>query len=160
MAWPVPTVSADIDGGNITNSTITGGTIAPTTLTMPAAQLGTDATEVPYASMLGSAAYAQAEQIPQNRFTEVKSSAYTVTMNDHGKVLIVSGTTTITLPPALDAWAMNQGWNITVKAKTGATVTVARQGSDTIDTVSGNLSVTANTAKTFVLETSTAWETL
>ncbi len=109
---------------------------------------------------LGSAAYANIEQLPLNVWPVAKSAAYAVTADDRGKTLVVSGTTTITLPPASTAFDPVRPFCITIKAKTSAVVTVARQGSDVIDTVSGNKSMTANTALTFFPISTAAWETI
>jgi hypothetical protein len=109
--------------------------------------------------MLGSAAYIDHEQMISRVFPVAKSAAYTVTLNDNGKTVVVSGTTTITLPAALDVYDTSNPFSITIKAITGATVTVARTGSDTIETVAGNKTMTANTALTFFPTSTSAWET-
>lgn len=109
---------------------------------------------------LGSAAFIDVENVPVNVFPLAKSSAYAVTANDNGKTIVVTGTTTITLPAASDVYSASKSFAVTIKAVAGATVTVARSGSDTIETVAGNKSITANTALTFFPTSSTAWETI
>jgi hypothetical protein len=121
---------------------------------------GVDATDAVTNDKLGSAAFLDVGQVPLNIWPVTKSSAYAVTADDSGKTLIVSGTTTITLPAASAAFSGSRPFCVRVKAVTGATVTVARQGSDTIETVSGNKSMTANTALTFFPISATAWETI
>ncbi len=91
---------------------------------------------------------------------ETKSSAYTVLPSDNHKILVVSGTTTITLPLAADVYAKSEPFQITIKAITGARVTVARAGSDTIETVAGNKSLSANTGLVFFPTSTSAWETV
>lgn len=110
--------------------------------------------------MLGTAAYQAAEQIFGRILPVLKSTAYPVLSTDNGKTLVVSGTTTITLPAASAVYNAADPFSITVKAVTGATVTVARTGSDTIETVAGNKSMTANTALTFFPTSTGAWETI
>jgi hypothetical protein len=114
--------------------------------------IGTGADQVPMNGMLGSLAFRDSV-IP---VVETKSAAYTVNSNDNGKILVVSGTTTITLPLAAGLTQFIIG----IKAITGATVTVARSGSDTIENVGGNKSMTANTGLWFYPSGSAAWETL
>lgn len=118
--------------------------------------IGRNANQVPANAMLGAMAFKDTA-IP---FVEIKSSAYTVTPNDNNKILLVSGTTTITLPAAVDVFGKREPFIVGIKAKTGAVVTVARTGSDTIETVAGNKSLTANTGFYFFPESTTAWETL
>lgn len=113
-----------------------------------------------YTAQLGSAAFADIGQLPQNVWPVIKSSAYTVTKDDLGKTLVVSGTTTITLPLAASVLNTGTPFAFTIKAITGAVVTVARSGSDTIETVAGNKSMTANTGLVFFPTTTAAWETL
>jgi hypothetical protein len=137
---------------------IVSGTLAPSALVMPSSQEGTGLTEFPLSGQLGSAAFTDLNMIPAQMFVEVKSSAYQILPSDSGKVFIVSGTTTLTLPDCTFVFNLSRGFNVTVKAKTGSTVTLARLGSDTIDTVAGNLSITAGTAKRVVPEIATNWE--
>lgn len=121
---------------------------------------GRGTTECPRVSDLGSAAYCDLGQLTSNVIPVLKSSTYSVTKDDLGKTLVVSGTTTITLPLASSVLNTIQPFSITIKAVTGATVTVARSGTNTIETVGGNKSMTANTALTFFPTSSTAWETI
>lgn len=87
------------------------------------------------------------------------TSAYTISQKDNGKILVISGTTTITLPAAIDIYG-KEPFMIWIKAITGATVSVARTGSDTIETVAANKSMAANTALGFFPTSLTGWETI
>lgn len=122
--------------------------------------VGDAITDVPRNAELGTAAYVDIESVPQNVFPVLQSTARTLTIDDSGKTFVVSGTTTITLPLAADVFNASVPYNVAVKAITGATVTVARSGSDTIETVSGNKSMTANTGLVFFPVSATAWETI
>lgn len=113
----------------------------------------------PSNAMLGSAAYIDHEQMISRVFPVTKSSAYTVTASDNGKTLVVSGTTTITLPAAADVYDTSNPFSVTIKPQTGASVTVARTGGDTIETLSSNRSMSANVALTFYPISTSAWET-
>ncbi len=63
--------------------------------------------------------------------TVTKSTAYTVTTADRGKLFLVTGTTTLTLPKASDA---GNGWAAAVKKTDSANVTtIDGDGSETID---------------------------
>jgi hypothetical protein len=118
--------------------------------------VGSGAEQVPVNGSLGKLAFKDTA-LP---FVELKSSAYQVTVNDVNKVLVVSGTTTITLPLASEVWGKKEPFIIAIKALTGATVTVARSGSDTIETVAGNKTMTANTGLWFFPVSASAWESL
>ena len=100
-------------------------------LTVSTNAIGTSATSTPTNAMLGSAAYADlASLVPNIYLNSAVSSAYTVSVNDWGRVLPVSGTTTITLP---DGATMAPGFNVTISNTGTATVTLARTGTNTID---------------------------
>lgn len=122
--------------------------------------IGDAATDTPSNDRLGSAAYASIEQIPLNVWPSEKTSSYTVTLDDLGKTLLVSGTTTITLPLAADVFNPGKPFSVSIKALTGATVTVARSGTDTIETVAANKSMAANTGLLFFPASITSWETI
>jgi hypothetical protein len=141
---------ANTDGTQtFTNKTIIGGTLAPTTLTMPAAQLGTDVTEFPYASMLGACAYMDPSQIVRNYTTEIVTASKTLGPQDAGKVLLIQGSNIVlTLPLAA---TLPDGWMVTIyndnatntpTAHSAAVspltygqrhAAIVRQGSDTFD---------------------------
>lgn len=116
--------------------------------------------QAPSNAMLGSAAYVDHEALLPRVFPTTKTTAYTVTLADNGKVIVASGTTTITLPPAGAAYNPSNAFSVTIKAVAGSTITVSRQGTDTIETVAGNKSMTANTALTFFPISTTQWETM
>lgn len=118
--------------------------------------IGNAPNQVPTNGMLGRVAYLDT-YFP---VVILLSANYTVTLDDAGKVFICSGTITVTLPPAASAFNLNGGFMVGIKAKTGAVVTVARTGSDTIDTVAGNKSMTANSALMFVADSVTSYESI
>lgn len=62
--------------------------------------------------------------------TATHSTAYTVTTSDEGKLLRVSGTTTVTLPAAATA---TDGFVVIIKNVDSNTVTIDGDGSETID---------------------------
>lgn len=117
---------------------------------------GTGPNQAPINQFLGKLAFVDSvtpvpKQIAAN---------YTITPADNGKILVVSGTRTITLPLADDVLKNPDPFLIGIKPVTGATVTVARSGSDTIETVSGNKTMTANVGLWFFPSASGAWETM
>jgi hypothetical protein len=164
-AYTVPTIV--LYGGlywSLTTNTASIQSITPgvSALWVPASPFAVPGVDDPLKSPrmadLGKMAFVD---IPMHRpVVEIKSSAYTVTSADAGKILVVSGTTTITLPAASGAYNASEPFAIGIKAQTGATVTVARTGSDTIETVAGNKSMTANTGLWFYPSSTAAWETI
>jgi hypothetical protein len=145
---------------NTTNiTTITPGVSASWVSASPFAIPGVDEPyKTPQIGDLGDLAFVDFAQL--RPLPELKTSAYTVTEQDAGKILIVSGTTTITLPDALPMFNPSRPFCIGIKAITGSVVTVARTGSNTIETVAGNKSMTANAGLWFFPSSTTAWETI
>ena len=93
--------------------------------------IGTSPTNTPMNAMLGTAAYMDANTLMPNLYVGAAvSSAYTISANDWGRVVPVSGTTTVTLP---DGATMSPGFNVTISNTGSNTVTLARTGTNTID---------------------------
>lgn len=115
--------------------------------------IGTGANQVPVNQFLGNLAYKDSVSF----LIKTTSTNYTVSKtNDNNSILLVSGTTTVTLPESSN---IPSTFRIVIKAVTGATVTVARSGSDTIETVAGDKSMIANTGLMF-FPVSGGWETI
>ncbi len=104
--------------------------------------IGTASLSLPRASDLGSAAFGDAQY--QNGFvTNLQNAAYQITLHDYGKVLLTtSGTNTFTLPAATD---LPDGWWCGFMNISGANLTFARTGSDTINAAATSF-VQASTA--------------
>ncbi|MGG5810948.1 hypothetical protein [Falsiroseomonas sp. CW058] len=106
---------------------------------------GTDPLDVPRATDLGSAAFADAMGL-SGIFVGQQNSAYQAVPGDHRRLIVAtSGAPVYTLPAAVD---VPPGWCLAVKAR-GTSITVAAAGSDTIDGGS-TLSVTTGTARWIV----------
>ncbi len=93
--------------------------------------VGSSATSTPTNAMLGSAAYADVASLVPNVFVGSSvTSAYTVSVNDWGRVIPVSGTVTVTIP---DGATMAPGFNVTISNGGTGVVTLARSSTNTID---------------------------
>jgi len=92
--------------------------------------IGTASLSLPRASDLGSAAYQDA-QYASGIVVNLQNAAYQVTVHDYGKLLLTtSGTNTFTLPAATD---LPDAWWCSFMNISGANLTFARTGSDTIN---------------------------
>lgn len=121
--------------------------------------VGDKADQSPKNAFLGSAAFVDIGSIQSNLWPVSVSSSLSVSASDSGKTFVVSGTATVNLPPAASVFGLEIPFSVTIKARKGATVTVARNGNDTIETESANKSLAANTALTFFAVGATEWET-
>lgn len=146
-----------VAGNNITLTKLNAGGNEQYQVTNSA--LGDLVTQTTANAFLGSSAFIDIGSIPANVWPVLVSTATTVTIDDSAKTFVVSGTTTVTLPLAADVFGREIPFSVNVKARTGATVTVARSGTDTIETVAGNKTMSANTALTFYPISLTEWET-
>lgn len=102
-------------------------------LCMPAGSIligGVDLMRVPRAGEIGSAAFCGSDQIPVNLYTKHVNSAYVLRPNDHGVALFVAGSTTITLPKALD---VRPGWAVPVRNYGAGDVTLTAASGETVD---------------------------
>lgn len=122
--------------------------------------VGGGTADTPRNDLLGSSAYASIEQIPLNLWPNVVTGAKTLTLSDNSKVFVVQGTVTVTLPPASGVFNASRPYSIAVKSATGATVTVARSGSDTIEGAAADKAMSANTGLVFYPISTAEWETL
>ncbi len=104
--------------------------------------IGTAALSLPRASDLGSAAFLDAQYL--GGVVNLQNAAYQMTVHDYGKLMLTtSGTNTFTLPAGTD---LPDGWWCAFMNISGANLTFARTGSDTI-----------NAAATSFVQSSTAY---
>lgn len=83
-----------------------------------------------YSSAIDSAIDAALDKLPNNSTTS-QATNFSVSTADDGKIFLVTGNSTASLPSAADAGA---GFQVTIKKnESGNTVTVDADGSDTID---------------------------
>ena len=148
-----------VAGSNVTLTKLNAGGNETYRIDGIAVPAGDGLTQSPPNAFLGSSAFVDIGSMPVNVWPVLVPTARTVSIHDNAKTLIVSGTTTVTLPLAADVFGREIPFSVTVKARTGATITVARSGTDTIETVNGNKTMAANTALTFFPISATEWET-
>lgn len=118
--------------------------------------VGTAAIEVPRAAELGSAAFCDAAALT-GIFSSTQNAAYQILPQDRGRLLLTtSGTNTWTLPAGA---ALPDGWFCRIKNRSGANLTIARTGSDTIDGAT-SLTVATGTGRLIVRTSSTAFEVI
>jgi len=89
----------------------------------------------------------------------LQSAPYTIQSSDRGKLIRVTGATTITLPAAS---AIGAGWEVTIKNANfqplGLTVTIAPNGLDAIDAFAGSITLpNAGGQVTLVSDGVSAW---
>lgn len=118
--------------------------------------IGTDPNGLVRNYELGSAAYADIDQV-RNIFTVLANSAYQITPNDHGKLIYTtSGTNTWTLPTYSD---VRPGFFCYIRNRSGANLTISRNA-NTINGAASDLTVTTGTARQTLhrLDTASAFE--
>lgn len=115
--------------------------------------IGAEPMDLPRATELGSAAFADINALT-GLFFAVKSANYQVLPQDHRAVLVATASLTITLPIFADTWA---GWNLVIKNRSGGNITLDRNGTN-INGAGSNLTLANNTV-TRVGRLSNAWET-
>jgi hypothetical protein len=102
-----------------------------------------DPDRVPLGAFMGSAAFLDADAILGIQVT-LLSASYQMVSQDRGSLLVATtGTLTWTLPLSSDVpW----NWFVRYKNRSGANLTLARTGADTIDGVAANLTVATATS--------------
>ena len=112
---------------------------------------GTSPAEIPRNSDLGTAAFADIYSIG-GIFAVSQTSNYTATLSDFRKIIIATASTlTFTLPLAAD---VPYGWFCLMKNRSGNGLTIARSGSDTLNSGLTSVSIASSSAVNFVVKTS------
>jgi hypothetical protein len=102
-----------------------------------------DPDRVPLGAFLGAAAFLDVDPILGIQVV-VQNAAYQMVSQDRGNLLLcTTGTNTWTLPLSSDVpW----NWFVRYKNRSGANLTIARTGADTIDGVAASLTVATATS--------------
>jgi len=92
--------------------------------------VGTEPLDLPRVVEHGSAAFAEIDSI-RGLFPVLVNASYQIVLQDFGKlVFCTSGTNTYTLPAAAD---LPEGWFCRLRNRSGASLTLAPTGADTIN---------------------------
>ncbi len=113
--------------------------------------IGTEPLDLPRVVDLGSAAFADADQLT-GIFPATLNAAYQIVPLDFGKLLLTtSGTNTWTLPLAAD---LPDGWWCLLRNRAGANLTIARSGADTLNGAATSVTIATATAIQRAIKTS------
>ena len=116
-------------------------------------KVGSDILSLPRNVELGGAAYLDYEQL-QAIFPSTQNAAYQMVVQDWGKLLLTTtGTNTWTLPAAAD---LPDGWWCQYRNRSGANLTIARSGADTMNAAATSVTVATGAAIGLIVRTSSS----
>lgn len=105
--------------------------------------IGTAAMSLPRVADLGPGAFTD-PQYDAGVIVNLQNAAYQITLHDFGKLLLdTSGTNTYTLPAATD---LPEGWWCLYQNFSGVNLTLARSGTDTINSAATSVTVATGAA--------------